>query len=305
MSPCFATTTHCRLDRLTSQARYVRGHFSRRAMHASGDAPWHSSAKHHILEACFFRVTPFRSMLLTLQRWSAALHSKGSERTCIHSGLPTFLHCTFRSCPPGLRSRCGARARPGCTMSSRRFSARARCVHPRVPASCSTAAYPAAAPPHAPPPAPSLRLSAAGPRGAPDTAAPLSRATPARARRRPARGAPAAPVGRRPDRAGRRGPATVGDGARGARRSGAPPGAVPPAPAPPAPCPRGLPRRTRAAPRGRLARWRRSPQAGGPAGCRTPGAGGPPRGAGAGTMSPLARRAGRGSPRGAGMGPLP
>ena len=24
MSPCFATTTHCRLDRLTSQARYAR-----------------------------------------------------------------------------------------------------------------------------------------------------------------------------------------------------------------------------------------------------------------------------------------
>ena len=34
---------------------------------ASGDSPWHSSAKHHILEACFFRMTPFRSMLLTLQ----------------------------------------------------------------------------------------------------------------------------------------------------------------------------------------------------------------------------------------------
>src|SRR5262245_43338850 len=36
-------------------------------MHASGDSPWHSSAKHDILEACFFRITPFRSMLLTLQ----------------------------------------------------------------------------------------------------------------------------------------------------------------------------------------------------------------------------------------------
>ena len=58
---------HFRLDGLTSQARYVRVHFYRRAMHASGDSPWHSSAKHHILEACFFRMTPFRSMLLTLQ----------------------------------------------------------------------------------------------------------------------------------------------------------------------------------------------------------------------------------------------
>ena len=67
MSPCFASTTHCRLDRLTSQARYVRVHVYRRALHASGDAPWHSSAQHHLVEACFFRMTPFRSMLLTLQ----------------------------------------------------------------------------------------------------------------------------------------------------------------------------------------------------------------------------------------------
>src|SRR5215471_15932656 len=27
--------------------------------------------------------------------WSAELSSKGSERTCIRSGLPTFLHCAF------------------------------------------------------------------------------------------------------------------------------------------------------------------------------------------------------------------
>ena len=67
MSPCFAPIGHCKLDRLTSPARSVRGHVSRRARHASGDSPWHSSAKHHILEACFFRMTPFRSMLLTLQ----------------------------------------------------------------------------------------------------------------------------------------------------------------------------------------------------------------------------------------------
>ena len=67
MSPCFAPRVHCKLDRLTSQARSVRGHVSRRARHASGDSPWHASAKHHILEACFFRMTPFRSMLLTVQ----------------------------------------------------------------------------------------------------------------------------------------------------------------------------------------------------------------------------------------------
>ena len=28
---------------------------------------FYATAKHHILEACFFRMTPFRSMLLTLQ----------------------------------------------------------------------------------------------------------------------------------------------------------------------------------------------------------------------------------------------
>ena len=67
MGPCFAQTVHCRLDGLTSQARSIRGHVSRRARHASGDSPWHSSAKHHILEACFFRMTPFRSMLLTVR----------------------------------------------------------------------------------------------------------------------------------------------------------------------------------------------------------------------------------------------
>src|SRR6266704_6340965 len=27
--------------------------------------------------------------------WSAELSSKGSERTCIRSGLATFLHCAF------------------------------------------------------------------------------------------------------------------------------------------------------------------------------------------------------------------
>ena len=39
------------------------------------------------------RMTPFRSMLLRPAEWSAALNSKGSERTCIRSGLATFLHC--------------------------------------------------------------------------------------------------------------------------------------------------------------------------------------------------------------------
>ena len=84
-----------RLDRLTSQARSVRGHFSRRAMHASGDSPWHSSAKHHILEACFFRMTPFRSMLLTLQSGLQSLAPRAQSvpayaRVLRHSYLALF-----------------------------------------------------------------------------------------------------------------------------------------------------------------------------------------------------------------------
>src|SRR5712692_8505894 len=40
---------------------------TRRALHASCESPWHSLAKHHLLGACFPRMVPFRSMLLTLQ----------------------------------------------------------------------------------------------------------------------------------------------------------------------------------------------------------------------------------------------
>ena len=92
MSPCFATTTHCRLDRLTSQARYVRGHVSRRARHASGDSPWHSSAKHHILEACFFRMTPFRSMLLTVQ---SGLHSLAPRAQSVPAYAQVLRHSSL------------------------------------------------------------------------------------------------------------------------------------------------------------------------------------------------------------------
>src|SRR5262245_61564531 len=67
MTPCVASTTHCRLDRLTSQARYVRGHYSRTAMQAAGESPRHAYSKRHNLEPCLLRTTPFRRMLLTLQ----------------------------------------------------------------------------------------------------------------------------------------------------------------------------------------------------------------------------------------------
>ena len=37
----------------------------------------------------------FQEHAAHLAEWSAKLSSKGSERTCIRSGLPTFLHYAF------------------------------------------------------------------------------------------------------------------------------------------------------------------------------------------------------------------
>ena len=93
IGPCFAYQTHFRLDRLTSQARYVRGHFSHRAMHASGDSPWHPLAKHYILEACFFRITPFRSMLLTVQ---SGLHSLTPRAQSVPAYAQVLRHSSMR-----------------------------------------------------------------------------------------------------------------------------------------------------------------------------------------------------------------
>ena len=65
-------TPSFRFSWLTSQGRYVRGSFSRRTRHASGDSPCHLSAKHHLLEAYLLLMIPFRAMLLTPQSglWS-------------------------------------------------------------------------------------------------------------------------------------------------------------------------------------------------------------------------------------------
>jgi hypothetical protein len=92
MGPCFALTPHGRLDRLTYQARSVRVFLPRRALHASGDAPWHSSAKHHILEACFFRMTPFRSMLLTVQ---SGLHSLAPRAQSVPADAQVLRHSSI------------------------------------------------------------------------------------------------------------------------------------------------------------------------------------------------------------------
>src|SRR6266704_2940568 len=41
----------------------------------------------------------FQEHAAPLAEWSATLRSKGSERPCIRSGLPTFLPCTFTAHP--------------------------------------------------------------------------------------------------------------------------------------------------------------------------------------------------------------
>src|SRR5712692_3781618 len=55
------------LDWLTHKVRCVRGSLPRRAMRASGDAPSHLSAKHHLLATYLPLMVSFRGMLLTLQ----------------------------------------------------------------------------------------------------------------------------------------------------------------------------------------------------------------------------------------------
>jgi hypothetical protein len=54
-----------RLDWLTSQLRYVRVPFSRRAMRTSSDSPWHFLAKHHVLETYFLFMMSFSNRLFT------------------------------------------------------------------------------------------------------------------------------------------------------------------------------------------------------------------------------------------------
>jgi hypothetical protein len=89
-------TPSFRFSWLTSQVRSVRGSFARRTKHASGDSPYHLSAKHHLLEAYLLLMIPFRAMLLTPTEWSVELRPNGSLGTCIPNGVTTFLLCTSR-----------------------------------------------------------------------------------------------------------------------------------------------------------------------------------------------------------------
>src|SRR2546427_7837036 len=55
----------------------------------------------------------FQEHAAHLAEWSATLRSKGSERTCLRSGLPTFLHCACTAHPNYVVDRCVADGESG------------------------------------------------------------------------------------------------------------------------------------------------------------------------------------------------
>ncbi len=55
-------------------------------MHASCESPWHSLAKHCILDTCFLLTVPFRGMLLTPQGGPRCLAPTAPD-TCISDGV--------------------------------------------------------------------------------------------------------------------------------------------------------------------------------------------------------------------------
>src|SRR2546422_7244338 len=75
-------------------------------MHASCESPWHSLAKHHLLGACFPRMAPFRSMLLTLRGGPESLTPRAHQIPVYLMVFSTFLcraftaHGTIMVCDP-------------------------------------------------------------------------------------------------------------------------------------------------------------------------------------------------------------
>src|SRR5262249_25429427 len=64
-------------------------------MHASCESPWHSLAKHHLLGACFPRMVPFRSMLLTLRGGPQCLAPRAHRVPVYRVVFSTFLYRAF------------------------------------------------------------------------------------------------------------------------------------------------------------------------------------------------------------------
>src|SRR5216683_1245260 len=73
---------------------------TRRAMHASCESPWHSLAKHHLLGACFPRMAPFRSMLLTLRGGPESLTPRAHQIPVYLMVFSTFLCRAFTAHGP-------------------------------------------------------------------------------------------------------------------------------------------------------------------------------------------------------------
>src|SRR5438552_18518609 len=64
-------------------------------MHASCESPWHSLAKRHLLRACFPRMAPFRSMLLTLRGGPESLAPRAHQIPVYLMVFSTFLCRAF------------------------------------------------------------------------------------------------------------------------------------------------------------------------------------------------------------------
>ena len=104
----------------------------RRAMHASCESPWHSLAKHCILDTCFLLTVPFRGMLLTPQGGPRCLAPTAHQIPVYLMVFSTFLCRAFtahylytqRSCDIPTRRFHGAlRRRPACHAASARLPA--------------------------------------------------------------------------------------------------------------------------------------------------------------------------------------
>src|SRR5437763_16967869 len=80
----------------------------------------------------------FQEHAAHLVEWPAKLSSKGSERTCIRSGLTTFLHCTFTAHPDFVVDGAPQRVRVADVWSSRRYPTRSRHTHRKITSTIST-----------------------------------------------------------------------------------------------------------------------------------------------------------------------
>src|SRR5712664_2982526 len=80
----------------------------------------------------------FQEHAAHLAEWPAKLSSKGSERTCIRSGLSTFLHCAFTAHPDLVVGRWPQRVRVVQALIFRRYPIRGRKTSHKITSTIST-----------------------------------------------------------------------------------------------------------------------------------------------------------------------